>query len=243
MIKVGIICAGDREIEPFLPHIQNCSTSKKAMLKFYEGTVNEVNVVALFCGVCKTNAAIATQILIDSYNVDLVINAGTAGGMDSTLEIFDMVVATDVAHHDIHEDILTDFHPWMPSIYFKSDETLLSMSKVVSERFQTGHKIYFGKMVTGEKFLTDEGRDEINSAFKPLSIDMETASIAHTCYVNGVPFISIRSITDTAKHSGEETFDKNCVAASTISKDFVLELLMELKNNYVSINTNSNRYI
>jgi len=203
------------------------------MLTFYEGTISGVNVVALFCGVGKTNAAIATQILIDGYSVNLIINAGTAGGMESTLEIFDTVVAIDVAHHDVHEGILTDFHPWMPSIYFNSDETLLDMAKVVSNRFPSGHKICFGRMVTGEKFITDEGRDEINSIFKPLSVDMETASIAHTCYVNVVPFISIRSITDSAALSGEENFEKNCVVASIISKDFVLELLSEIRNGYI----------
>ena len=64
-IKVGIICAGDREFTPFMEHIQNKIVSEKAMLHFYEGTINDVEVVALYSGVCKVNAAIATQILID----------------------------------------------------------------------------------------------------------------------------------------------------------------------------------
>lgn len=87
-------------------------------------------------------------------------------------------------------------------------------------------------MVTGEKFIVDEGRREINSIFEPLSVDMETASIAHVCYVNSKPFISIRTITDAAKHTGAENFDKNCAAASCISKDIVLELLSEIKKSY-----------
>jgi len=80
-------------------------------------------------------------------------------------------------------------------------------------------------MVTGECFITDDGRDEINSTFKPLSVDMETASIAHTCYVNEIPFISIRTLTDTATHKGAEHFDKNVISASEISKNIVIELL------------------
>jgi len=229
-MKVGIICAGDRELEPFLPHIQDCKTSKKAMLTFYEGTINGIAIVTLYCGVCKTNAAIATQILIDSYNVDMVINAGTAGGMDNKLDIFDTVIATEVAHHDVHEGILTEFHPWMPSVFFKSDETLLELSKNAEKRLPK-HKIIYGRMVTGESFITDDGRDEINLAFKPLTVDMETASIAHACYVNEVPFIAIRTLTDTATHSGAEHFDKNVVMASGIAKDVVLEVLKEIKNN------------
>ena len=77
-LKVGIICAGDREIAPFINHIENVSISEKAMLKIYEGSIHDVKVVALFSGVCKVNAAIATQVLIGSFGVEIVINAGTA---------------------------------------------------------------------------------------------------------------------------------------------------------------------
>lgn len=228
MKKIGIICAGDRELAPFLLHMKECLITEKAMLKIYEGTINDVSVVMLFCGVCKTNAAIAAQILIDTYKVDTIINAGTAGGMDGSLNLLDTVIATESAHHDVHEGILTEFHPWAESIYFKSDETLLNLAQIVCKRMESKRKIYFGRMITGEKFISDEGRDEINSAFKPLTVDMETASIAQVCYVNKIPFIAIRSITDTATHSGVENFDRNCEAASEIAKDIVLELLHEI---------------
>lgn len=228
MPKVGIICACDIELEPFLPHIQNCRHSEKSMLKLYEGTIHGVQIVALYSGVCKTNAAVATQMLIDHYPVDYVINAGAAGGMDETLRVFDTVIATEVAHHDMGEDILTEYHPWMPSVYFPSDETLLRLTKEAATRCRSEHEIYYGRMVTGEKFITDEGRADINAAFAPLSVDMETASMAQVCYVNKIPFIAIRCITDTATHSGSENFEKNCKIAAQISKDIVLELLIEL---------------
>lgn len=118
-IKIGIICAGDREVAPFLPHIKNAKVTEKAMLKFYEGSINDVNIVTLYCGVCKVNAAIATQILIDTYGVDIVINAGTAGGMNNELEIFDTVISTEVAYHDVAPNILTEFHPWLDTVFFK----------------------------------------------------------------------------------------------------------------------------
>lgn len=127
--KIGIICAGDREIEPFLKHIDNCTISEKAMLKIYEGKIEGIPIVALFSGVCKVNAAIATQILIGTYHVNAVINAGTAGGMDMNVNIFDTVISTQVAYHDVSDCILTEFHPWMSSIYFNSDKLLLDLSK------------------------------------------------------------------------------------------------------------------
>jgi len=230
-MKIGILCAGDSELAPFLPHIQGCKISKKAMLDFYEGTINGVSIVTLFCGVCKTNAAIATQILIDRYHVDIIINAGTAGGMDESLAIFDTVIATEVAHHDVHEGILTEFHPWMSSVFFQSDNLLLALSKQAVKRLPSEHKIYYGRMVTGECFITDDGRDEINAVFKPLTVDMETASIAHVCYVNQLPFIAIRTVTDTATHSGVAHFEKNVSIAAEISKKVVLELLNEIKTH------------
>ena len=133
-MRVGIICAGDREVAPFLPIICECKTTEKAMLKFYEGTISNVDVVVLFSGVCKVNAAIATQILIDTYGVDLVINAGTAGAMNNELEIFDVVISTEVAYHDVAPNILTEFHPWLESIYFKADQGLLSLTKIIPYR-------------------------------------------------------------------------------------------------------------
>lgn len=229
--KVGIICAGDREFAPFIKHIYNAKASEKAMLKIYEGTINGNNVAALFSGVCKVNAAIATQILIDHYGVDLVINAGTAGGMNTELDIFDVAISTEVVYHDVAANILTEFHPWMETVYFHADKELLRLSKIAVDKMKEKHKVFWGRMVTGESFIADEGRQEINDKYSPLTVDMETASIAHVCYVNKIPFISIRSISDNADHSGTDCFELNCDKASAIAKDIVLALLDEIKNN------------
>ena len=78
-MKVGILCAGDEELAPFLSVIKSCRVTEKAMLKFYEGQIDGVEVVVLFSGVCKVNAAIASQILIDTFGVESIINSGTAG--------------------------------------------------------------------------------------------------------------------------------------------------------------------
>ena len=228
--KVGIICAGDREVAPFIPHIKNTKVTEKAMLKFYEGTINDVNIVTLYSGVCKVNAAIATQILIDTYGVDIVINAGTAGGMNGELEIFDTVISIEVAYHDVAPNILTKFHPWLDNVFFRADKELIKLSQIAVEKMQAKYKVFWGRMVTGEAFISGDGRKEINDKYSPLSVDMETASIAHVCYVYQVPFISIRCITDTASHSGVDNFEENCEKASIIAKDITVALLNEIKN-------------
>ena len=226
--KIGIICAGDEELAPFLEELEVTSTVEKAMLKFYEGKLYCIEVVILFCGGCKVNAAIAAQILIDCFKVETIINAGTAGGMDPSLKIFDTVISIEVAYHDVHEGILTEFHPWMKSVYFAADEKLLNYAKAAVSKINTKGKIYFGRMVTGEAFITDEGRQQIIDKFNPLSVDMETGSIAHVCYVNKIPFIAIRTVTDTAEYSGTATFEENLRDSSKIAMEVTKALLQEM---------------
>jgi len=232
MLKIGIICAIGREVEPFLSHIENCKITEKALLKFYEGTINEINVITLFCGICKVNAAIATQILIDCYNVNVVINAGTCGGMVNELNIFDTVISTEVAYYDVNESILTKSHPWMKTAYFSADGKLLELAKRIAADSASDYKIVFGRVVTGEAFIADNLRNGIREKYSPLSVDMETGSIAHVCYVNHLPFIAIRTITDTPTYSGTDHFEANCKKASEIAKDVTMRLLHEMKLNY-----------
>jgi adenosylhomocysteine nucleosidase len=127
-------------------------------------------------------------------------------------------------------EILTEFHPWLEKSSFAADEELLNLSKNSITKLNLPYKIYFGKMVTGESFITDEGRQEINDHLNPLTVDMETGSVAHVCYVNNIPFIAIRSITDTEDHSGVENFEQNCKKAAIIAKDITVELLSEIND-------------
>lgn len=152
--KIGILCASDTELAPFLPHILDCKTTEKAMLTFYEGRCG-LPAVVLYSGVvCKVNAAIAAQLLIDRFHVTAIINAGTAGGMDPLAALFDTVVTTQTAYHDMTDDILTEFHPWLPDIYFRSDAALLSAAKRAAEkRQQKNHCIYAVKAFTMVFFM------------------------------------------------------------------------------------------
>ena len=126
--KIGILCAGDDELAPFLPLLDRRSVRRQAMLTIHEGWISSVPAAALYSGVCKVNAAIAAQVLIDSCRVEAIINAGTAGGIDPSISIFDTVISTETAYHDVAEDILTEFHPWMDSIWFPGDPFLLSLA-------------------------------------------------------------------------------------------------------------------
>lgn len=228
-MKIGIVCAGDDEVAPILSMMKTEKISHKAMLKFYEGKLENQNIVTLFSGVCKVNAAIAAQILIDTYGCDMIINGGTAGSMDQHLKPFDLVVSTQTAYHDVDEEILTDFHPWMKSCYFQADEKLISLARNVAKKYMQDSQVVFGTMVTGEAFIEENEKKKILEKYAPLSVDMETASIAHVCYVNEIPFLAVRAITDCADEEAKDNFEENCKKASKKSAEFVRRMLKEWK--------------
>lgn len=129
IMRIGVIGPSENEIMPFIGTLSNKKLYDHAMLKFFSGVYEGVEVVSVFCGVCKVNAAICAQILIDKFDVSHIIVTGVAGGMDKSLKIGDTVIATEIAYHDVADGILTEYHPWMESIYFKSDDLLIDSCK------------------------------------------------------------------------------------------------------------------
>ena len=109
---------------------------------------------------------------------------------------------------------------------------MIKISEGAVKETEPKGKVFWRRIVTGESFITSEGRKEINDEFTPLATDMETASIAHVCYVNKIPFLSIRCITDTAEHNGIENFEENCAKASVIAKDITVALLKEYNSQH-----------
>lgn len=231
-MKIGILCADSREVTPFIPMIKGCKTTEKAMLKFHQGKIENVEAAALFAGAGKTNAALATQILIDAYDCDVIINAGTAGGMAAGIDILDTVICTESAYYDVNPATLMQCHPMLESIYFQSDDGLLEAAKKAVSQIDTGYNVHFGRMATGDQFIVRDRRDAINKTLAPLSVDMETAAAAHVCYVNKVPFLAVRTVTDTERCSGESSYQENCDRASQISADIVKTIIGILREMY-----------
>ena len=224
--KIGILCASEEELNPFLSKIRNSTVSEKALLTIHEGIIAGIPAVLLYCGVCKVNAALAAQLLIDNYQVDGLIVSGTAGGLDESLSVFDCIVGSEIAYHDVAEDILTEYHPWLSSIWFQADFFLLSCAQKAA--YKRNQKIHIGRMITGESFITDEMKDKLIEKYHPLSVDMETAAIAHVCYANHIPFLAVRAITDTADENSPVHFENNCSKASEIASELVIAILEEM---------------
>lgn len=225
--KIAIICASERELAPFLPLIENPTISERAMLRIHEGRLNGFEVAAVYCGVCKVNAAAAAQIMIDCYGADTVISAGASGGMAEDLQLFDTVVAAEACYHDVHERILTDYHPFMKTQFFPASSELVSAAKAAAKPLaERGQRIFFGRTATGEAFIADEGRADINSRLAPLAVDMESAAIAHVCYLNGVRFIAVRCITDTANTAESAHLKKTVPVLPKLQRILFAQCLM-----------------
>lgn len=225
-MKIGIIGPTPDEINPFIEmDLVNSEVSSIAQLKIYSGLYNEIEVVCVCCGICKVNAALATQILISEFNVSHIIVSGVAGGIDPKLKIGDTVLATSIAYHDVNMYFLNNYPPYFKTNYFNTYKKFDDIIKEELDNSKLKDTIYFGKIVTGESFITDEGREGIINKYNPLCVDMETASIAHVCQSNKIPFYAIRTITDTEDDSGVSTFEENVKIASKKSID-VLKLLL-----------------
>ncbi len=225
--RIGLLCAAEDELAPFLPWMEGKTETTKAGKTFYHGTLDGVRVTAVFCGVCKVNAACATQILIDTYGCNDVVNSGTCGGMGENVQVMDTIVSVEVAHHDVAEGILTDYPPYMKSIWMQADERMLLAAKAAAEK--TEGKVYFGRSVTGEAFIDGKNRAMIEQTLSPLSVDMETAAAAQICYMFNVPFIAVRTVTDVPGKTEDDAYYENCENASEVSAHLVRQMIHEMK--------------
>ncbi len=218
-MRIAIVGPAPEEINPFKSKINVVKKEEKFGLEILVGKYKDIDVVVSECGLCKVNAAIMTQYLIDNYDVSRFIVIGAAGAIDESLNIADIVIPTQIIHHDLNEGILIRNHPYLKNEYFELDKDMLELCKNISGN------IYYGKLVTGEMFIDDNGREEIIKRFDPLAVDMETASIAQTCYVNGINLFVIRSITDTPSQRGITVFEENLEKAVKSATDYLIKFL------------------
>ena len=223
MKVTGVLCASDMELAPVLRRMEVAQVTERAMLRFYSGRIGTAHVAAVCSGVCKVNAAVAVQLMIDVFHVDAVVCAGTAGGIRPDVKVLDTVVAEQTAYHDVAGEILTDLHPRMESMYFPAGRELLEAARGCAESWE--RPVLFGTVMTGERFVTGERRERINQRFAPLAVDMESAAAAHVCYVNRVPFLAVRSISDDAANDGVRSFEENCEQAAELAAEFTAALL------------------
>ena len=178
-------------------------------------------------GIGKVNAALKADFAIRN-GADIIVTTGLAGGIDCCLNQGSIVLADKVCYHDV----------WCGSPNFKGQIQDLPLYYELEDNLKTvfhslainkGFKL--GLTVTGDQFLTDVNRlNQIKTDFpEALAVDMESAAIAQTCYLNNVPYISLRIISDVVGKEGQveeyNNFWQNVPTLASTMVDDVLQLI------------------
>lgn len=228
--KVGIIGAMSVELELLKSKLgENSAVTKAGGMTFTEGKINGISVVLVQSGVGKVNAALCAQRLILKFGCTHIINTGIAGAMASGLKVLDFVASTDAVYHDMDA---TGFGykkteiPQMKCSDFPADGKMLEAARSAFKEFPAEHKLVFGRIATGDQFISDkEKKSAIQETCSPACVEMEGAAVAHACWINEIPFVIIRCMSDMADDDGESIYSFNENEAASLSGSLVLSML------------------
>lgn len=231
MKKIGILGAMDEEVALLKASLDNVKETTWKHLSFYEGTLHNVEVVLVKCGIGKVAAALATTVLIEKFSPDAVVNTGSAGGFDKALNIGDLVIASHVIHHDVD---LTHFGyklgqcAGMPEDY-RCDNALINAATTAAAEL-TSIQSTTGLICTGDAFIgSDEAVDALRVKFPDMkAVEMEGAAIAQTCHMVDVPFLVIRSLSDIAGKTSTVSFKEYLDTAAKNSAQLVMAMIKAL---------------
>lgn len=221
MKKIGIIGAMDVEVKCLKDDMEILREVKKAGMAFCEGVLKGQQVVVVQSGIGKVNAAVCTQILVDEFGVESVINTGIAGSLNAQIDIGDIVISTDVVHHDM-DAVNFGYElgqiPQMDVFSFAANEEMASLAEKVCHEVNPEIQVFRGRVVSGDQFVADKAvKERITNQFHGFCTEMEGAAIAQTAYLNQIPFVIIRAISDKADDSATvdyPTFEKKAVEHS-----------------------------
>lgn len=207
---IGIICALNEEIKGLQEVMKDMTTTTKAKLTYYKGTIEGKDVVATECGMGKVNAAMSTQIMIDLFNPDVIINCGVAGSLSADIKIGDIVISTDCVQHDFDGTEMGDPLGQIQyndevRIEIEADKNIVDKLHAACKNLENTNTLK-GRIASGDAFIANRDRRlKITGNFNALACEMEGAAVGQVCYRNGVPFAILRCISDD--FSGNEYMD------------------------------------
>lgn len=232
MIRIGIIGAMELEIEELKSKMSVSAIVTKAGMDFYEGTLQSTNVVIVRSGIGKVNAALCVQILTDIFQVTHIINTGVAGSLNAQLNIGDILISSDALHHDVDATIFGYQPGEVPQLglrEFPADKELAALAKASCERVNPGVRAIIGRVVSGDQFISDKTvKDRLIRLYHGDCAEMEGAAIAHGAYLNHVPFVIIRAISDKADDTAQIEYPVFEKAAAKHSARLVEDMVRHL---------------
>ncbi|MGT2907846.1 5'-methylthioadenosine/adenosylhomocysteine nucleosidase [Streptococcus dentiloxodontae] len=229
-MKIGIIAAMEQELTLLVDKLEDKKEVSVLGNSYYTGVIGRHELVLVQSGVGKVMSAMSVAILADRFAVDAVINTGSAGAAAEDLAVGDVVVASQLAYHDVD---LTAFgydygQMSMQPLYFESDPNFVSVFENVLAQAEITAQI--GLIATGDSFIAGREKiDAIKTHFpQVLAVEMEGAAIAQAAYSLGKPFIVVRAMSDTAAHDANITFDQFIIQAGKQSAQVLLSFLEKL---------------
>lgn len=232
MKTIGIIGAMEVEVAILKEKMEDVRIIKKASMNFYEGILAGKKVVVVRSGIGKVNAGICAQILADVFSVDAIINTGIAGSLNKNINIGDIVLSTDVVQHDMDA---TGFGyrkgqiPQMPVFFFNADDNLRRLAAEVCKEVNPDIQVFEGRIASGDQFVCDQDvKNRIVSEFSAYATEMEGAAIGQAAYLNEIPFLVVRAISDKADGSAQMDYSEFEKAAVDHSVRLTLNMLARI---------------
>jgi adenosylhomocysteine nucleosidase len=232
---IGIIGAMEEEVSLLKSEIELVEEKKIANFTFFYGTLEGKDVCILQSGIGKVNAAVGCTVLIQTFEPELIINSGAAGGISKDLQFGDLVIADTIMYHDVD---ITAFGyragqiPGMPE-FFTISPPIAAIAHEAIEQLKAEHllpltlKAVHGLVASGDVFVCEQHHIAALAARFPevLAVEMEGAAIAHTCFLWKVPVVIIRSLSDIAGYESPKAFNEFLPLASKHSAEIVCRLI------------------
>lgn len=232
MKPIGIIGAMEVEVNTLKARMDVEKVIHMASMDFYKGTYHNKPVVIVRSGIGKVNAAICTQILADRFEAGIIINTGIAGSLQPSIDIGDIVISSDALQHDMDASgfgYALGVIPQMDTSVFLADPYLVDVAVDACALVNPDIKTHVGRVVSGDQFISDnDKKDYLKENFNGLCTEMEGAAIAQAAYLNHIPFVILRAISDKADGSAHMDYPEFEAKAAQHSLNLVDEMIKVL---------------
>ena len=226
-VDIGIIGAMDDEVRELISRLDERRTERVSGIEFNVGKLYGKNVVVAKCGVGKVFAAICAEAMIIKYAPKLIVNSGVGGALDKSLRPLDIVFADKLVQHDMDTSPLGDpvgLISGINQVYFETDARARMILEESAREMDINYLV--GTIATGDKFISEkEDKNRLTAIFGATACEMEGGAIAHTAFVNGVPFMVVRAISDSADGDACMDYPTFLPAATRISTALTLALV------------------
>ena len=230
MEKIGIVVAMEEEKDAVYKLMKDVELEESYELNFYKGKIHGKKCILVQSGVGKVNAARTTQILVDKYKVNRVINVGAAASINPMLNIGDVLIGKNVVQHDFDITAFGHSKGYITGVgdSVRCDSNLLDKIDEIINDKKRDYNVKLGIVATGDVFCTEVSmRDEIRATFDADVVDMECGAIGQVCYLDNIPFVVIRGVSDTPNGNNAGTFDENLELAATRCSEILNEILVD----------------